>query len=117
MSQPTVCRPTTTFRTCQLLLAFLLVPLPLVAQGPRPVGLQRATPVRSAEAIRGIRRVAGDDNDRAARGAAIGFTVAVAIVLLSATADGNNDRSGAKIYLVPAGLLGGYIGYLVGRRY
>jgi hypothetical protein len=121
MSQRDLRRTDSVFRRtrfgCLLLLFFMLVPLPVVAQGPQPVGLQHLPPAGSASPLHDSGPIVRDEESRAARGAAIGFTVAVAIVLLSANSPGNNDRSGAKIYIVPAGLIGGYIGYLVGRRY
>lgn len=102
---------------CRLLLACLVVPLPVVAQGPRAAGLQHPAPARSAVQVRRSSHGASDGESRAARGAAIGFAVGVVMVLVASTGGSNNDKQLAGSYAVVAGVVGGFIGYLVGRRY
>lgn len=126
MSKPMILRRT--FRICfRLLLALLLLPLPALAQGPRPVGMQRMKPGESVSPSRDL-RVHLRDNGRGTAGFFIGFAVGLVGTILVASVDGRTDTTpcsdcrggnskavGAVAFAV--GLVGGFIGYLVGRRY
>lgn len=115
MSQHTLRRPKFVFGTFRLLLALLLLPIPALAQGPRPLGLQHIAPRRLALPLRGPGRCAPDEENRAERGAVIGAAVGIVLVLGMTATSRNTDGGVVKLYAITAGVIGGYIGYLVGR--
>lgn len=111
----------------RLLFAFLLLPLPALAQGPRPVGLEQLKTAEPALLSRES-RVSFQKRPRGTEGFVIGFAAGFfGTILVTKLNDRSSGRScsGCRsedngiigLFAFTAGLLGGFIGYLVGRRY
>lgn len=112
---------------CRLLLALLLMPLPAVAQGPRPVGLERT---RTSEPVFLSResRVSFQKRPRGTEGFIIGFAAGffgtILVLKLDERSSGphcsgcrSEDNGVVGLLAFTVGMVGGFIGYLVGRRY
>ncbi|MEO5799137.1 MAG: hypothetical protein ABIZ70_12785 [Gemmatimonadales bacterium] len=96
---------------------FALLSSPVAAQGPGPVGLsprvRPATVVSRAALQPSVMR---RDSDHAATGALIGFLVGVAIVQLPHLGSHRNeDRAALGFRSLEFGVIGGFVGYLIGR--
>jgi hypothetical protein len=100
-------------------LAFLLVPLPVMAQGPRPVGLEQATTRErislSDDGLVGTQRRGGGTD-----GFVIGFAVGFFATAFVLGADGGGGFDGGSeiisFFGLVGGLIGGFVGYLIRRE-
>lgn len=106
-----------------LILTLLFIPLPILAQGPRPSGLQPPN-AASGHAPSIDSRFKLQKRDRATTGAVIGFAIGFVGTLVVANATQHSDRPSSggnenkklvNLVAITVGLLGGLIGYRVGQ--